>query len=148
MKKSVKSFILVLVIIMCSVVSLAIFTACGEEEDTGNDESTQIDTNYYVMTEKRAIEIAKSSSVVLNAVANRFGLQYYYQPDWTSNCTANEARWGDHVNYTVWLRGTISGYKDEFKTNYVSKQKFQVYLTFYYDGSVSSVDKANVTAIY
>ncbi len=112
MKKLIS--ILLLLTLLVSLIS------CDKKEDTSDDDyDYEHDYNYNydyeeTITKNEAIQIAKSSTKVLNEIANKVSFKTYYTPTWT-NYYADTATGGWYVT----LSGKISGYSvysGDFKT--------------------------------
>ena len=91
------------------------------------------------MTSYRAISIAKNNYLVQMDILDCWGLEFAYEPNWGS-CTAEQDADGKWI---VTLKGTISGYTDEYKKNFISNKAFEATVWVNSEGDVkySSVDK-------
>ncbi len=83
------------------------------------------------MTRYDAITIAKQDAYVQRIIANCYGLKFFYAPDY-STCTATKN--GD--DWEVTLKGTISGYTDAYKSDYVYDKNFIVKVNMSADGNI------------
>lgn len=111
-----KSFISMMLVIACMLTYCLMLTSCGNS----NDASTSGDDDYNkTITKEEAISIAKKSSKVQNEIANEKNLEFFYTPDWGS---ATAEKRGD--GWLVVLKGTISGYTDEYKSDFEYDLKF------------------------
>ena len=86
------------------------------------------------ITREQAISYAKNDLNVQDKIVKLYGLKFYYRPEW-GTITATKDRNG---NWDVVLQGTISGYTDDYKTEFLYKKKFEVDVTVYSSGYVSS----------
>ena len=75
-------------------------------------------------SESEAIEFAKESPIVLDEIAECWGLQYAYEPDWES-CTAEKNSAG---RWYVVLKGSVSGYKNADRTHQSRFNDFTAYV--------------------
>ncbi len=116
MKKII--FILIAVALMFSLFS------CG----VGDNEET-------VVSGYTAVAIAKNSSYVQNQIASKYGLEIFYTPEW-GTCTYDS---NDSGTWNVTLKGTISGYTDEYKSDFEWDLKFTAYVTVSSKGNVLTV---------
>ena len=108
----------------------------GDSSDTGNDDYAYDDNNSKSsISESEAISIAKKSTEVQKAIANKHGLKFYSTPDW-GTCTAKENYNGD---WNVELKGNISGYTDDYKKNFVYDKTFTAKVTVSSSGSIEYV---------
>ena len=87
------------------------------------------------MSESEAISKAKNSREVQNKIADKVGFEFYSTPDWGS-CTAKKDYNG---GYTVTLKGNISGYTDEYKTDFEYDKKFTAKVTVSSTGSITYI---------
>jgi len=97
--------------------------------NSGNTSSSTI------KTKAQAISLAKNSSKVQNEIAELYDLEFYYTPDWGTT-TAKQSYDG---SWEVVLKGNISGYKDEYKTNFIYDKKFKVTVKISEYGYIKSV---------
>lgn len=86
------------------------------------------------ITREQAISYAKNNLNIQYKIVNLYGLKFYYKPEW-GTATATKDRYGD---WDVVLKGTISGYADDYKTEFLYKKKFKVEVTVYSSGQVGS----------
>ena len=108
----------------------------GDSSDTGNDDYAYDDNNSNSsISESEAISIAKKSTKVQNEIANKHRLKFFSTPDW-GTCTAEKNAHGD---WHVELNGNISGYTDNYKTDFVYGKMFTAIVTVSSSGSVKSV---------
>ena len=125
----------ILSLVMAIVVMSAIcFNLVGCNDSSSNSGSGS-STSKNSISESEAISLAKESSRVQDAIADKFGMEFYYTPSW-GTCTATQRSDG---SWEVVLKGNISGYTDDHKTNFVSEKKFTVDVTVGSSGSVGYV---------
>lgn len=118
--------------IMCVFVVCTVFVGCQSNDSDTNYNYSSYD---YSLTESKAISIAKESSEVENEIASKYGMKFFYTPDW-GTVTATEDSSGD---WKVVLKGTISGYTDDYKTDFEYDKKFTATVTVSSSGYVVSV---------
>lgn len=141
--------VLTLCLALCLMLSA---TACSmpngssSDSDYDNDYSSDYDSDYgsdydsdydYTpsMSESEAIAAVKNDSGIAQKIANLYGLKFFYQPDY-GTCTATQNYSG---GWSVTLKGTISGYTDDYKTNFSYDNKFTVKASVSDSGYVSGV---------
>ena len=130
MKNVIKIILSVLLLVVC----LSCVAGCNNTPNKYDSEYSGESTTTSI-TRSQAISYAKSSSTVQNKIAKLYNLKFYYTPDWGTT-TATEQSNGD---WEVVIKGTISGYTDDYKTNFVYNNKFTVIVTVYSFGYVGSV---------
>lgn len=118
--------------IMCVFIVCTVFVGCQSNDSDANYNFSSYD---YSLTESKAISIAKESSEVENEIASKYGMKFFYTPDW-GTVTATEDSSG---NWKVVLKGTISGYTDDYKTDFEYDKKFTATVTVSSSGYVASV---------
>ncbi len=129
----VKKVLIIVLAIACLGCSIWGFENCGDNSNDFNYSSGSTTTS--ITTRSQAISYAKSNSTVQNKIANLYDLKFYYTPDW-GTATAEKQSNGD---WEVVIKGTISGYTDDYKTDFVYDKKFTVTVTVYSFGYVGSV---------
>ncbi len=131
MKKTIS-----LLLLLAMVLSLcACGTTSSAPKTTTKRSSSSYDYSYTPSTisKSTAISKAQSSKTVQNAIADKYGMKFYYTPDW-GTCTATKS--GD--GWKVTLKGNISGYTDDYKSNFIYDKKFTATVTVSGTGYVSS----------
>jgi roadblock/LC7 domain-containing protein len=112
------------------------FVGCQDNSSSDSDYDYDYDYDYsYTMTKSEAISIAKESSTVQNKIAAAYGMKFFYTPDW-GTVTATEYSGG---SWEVVLKGTISGYTDDYKTDFEYDKKFTAKVTVGSSGYVGYV---------
>lgn len=135
---TIKRVLLIVLAVACLGFSMWGFVDCS---NNSNSYDSSYDSDYSggntttSITRSQAISYAKSSSTVQNKIANLYDLKFYYTPDWGTT-TASQDSDGD---WTVQIKGTISGYTDDYKTDFVYDKKFTVRVTVYSSGYVGYV---------
>ena len=112
-----------LCLIMCLTFSL---TSCSSNGSTTNNDYNSDYTPSYTtpqLSESAAISAVKSEFGLARQIADLHNLKFFSQPEY-GTCTATK-------NYTnggwkVTLKGTISGYTDDYKKNFSYKNRFTV----------------------
>lgn len=129
---------LTLLLVLSLVFSIAACSNSKSSSSDSDDDSTYIpDYNYtHSMTESEAIAAVKNYRSTSQEIADLYGLKFYYTPDY-GTCTATKSYSGD--SWSVTLKGTISGYTDDYKSNFVYDKKFTVKASVSSTGSVYSV---------
>ena len=108
----------------------------GCQSDDSNDSSVGGDYNdTKTITKSQAISIAKESSRVQDEIADVYKMKFYYTPDW-GTVTATQRSDG---SWDVELKGTISGYTDDYKTDFEYDKKFTAKVTVGSSGYVGYV---------
>ena len=119
--------------------AICIFTVCIAFIGCQNNETyTDDDYDYdysYKLTKSDAISAAKESSEVQKEIATEYGMKFFYTPDW-GTVTATEQSDG---SWKVVLKGTISGYTDDYKTDFEYDKKFTATVTVSGTGYVEYV---------
>lgn len=112
---------LLLALVMC--LSLC---ACGGGDKSSSEKKDEdtIESDYDTdeLSETKVISAAKENWNVVENLANKLGFKQYYSPQY-GTCTAKE---GDDGLWTYTLKGTMSGYVDDYHSDLKSKQ-FTVY---------------------
>lgn len=132
--------IVILLSLLCiiSLVSCSSKTAAPETSPETSPETTD---GRVVFLDSQAVSIARNSSVVQNKIASYFGLKFFYAPDWGSYEVWYQGdEFGLDANYRVDLKGTISGYTDDYKTIYKHNQKFNVRVWVNCTGEISPIN--------
>ena len=132
MKCRARIIVSLILALICLTLVCGSFVGCQEEEDSNDD----YDYSYSAsITQSQAISTAKSSSKVQDAIADRYDMKFYYTPDW-GTCTAKEDY---HGGWEVVLKGTISGYTDDYKKDFVYDKTFKATVTVSETGYVKNV---------
>lgn len=115
---------------------LLVLVSCNTYEDDyyEYDYSYSYEEEDYDITKSEAIALAQESSKVESVIANKCGILFPYSPDY-GTCTADDC--GDY--YYVYLKGNISGYTDEYKSNYVYDEVFSAKVRVDKDGYVGAI---------
>lgn len=122
----------VMLAIICLFAFCMSFVGCRDNSSSDYD----YDYDYsYTITKSEAISIAKESSTVQNKIAAAYGMKFFYTPDW-GTVTATENSDG---SWKVVLKGTISGYTDDYKSDYEYDKKFTATVSISSSGRVGSV---------
>ena len=138
MKKHDRSIVVRMLIAMLASFCLVggCFGLVGCQREETNDNYYGGDYDYSTsITKSEAISIAKGSSEVHNEIAKKFGMKFFYVPDW-GTVTAEEEYGG---SWKVTLKGTISGYTDDYKSDFEYDKKFTAYVTVSTSGYVGSI---------
>lgn len=106
---------------LCLLITLLLIPCWG---CSANKSVDTYDTYTYMTTEKmitmsEAIQLAQDDDFVGYSIANLYFLKHY-SISW-GTCTAELTEDG---NWTVKLKGNVSGYTDDYKTNYKSRESF------------------------
>lgn len=142
----VKNILLIALAVAFLILPLWSFAQCSNNNNNDYNSNYHSSSSYSSgdsttksITQAKAISYAKSSSTVQDRIAALYSLKFYYTPDWGTT-TATKQYNGD---WKVVLKGTISGYTDDYKSNYVFNKKFTVTVIVNYLGtcSVSSIQK-------
>lgn len=136
-RNTIKRILVLVLAVACLGCSIWGFVDCSNNNynyDSSYDSDYSGGSTTTSITRSQAISYAKSSSTVQNKIANLYGLKFYYTPNWGTT-TATKQSNGD---WEVVIKGTISGYTDDYKTDYVSDKKFTVTVTVYSFGYVGS----------
>ncbi len=114
--------VLLAILITCSVVGCS--TGSTNDSYSGNSSGSS------KISKQEAIEIAKNSTKVKEAIASFYGLKFYAEPDY-GTVTAEKDTYLTEECWEVTLKGTISGYKDDYKTEAVYRKSFskKVYIS-------------------
>ena len=83
------------------------------------------------LSESEAISRAKNSNEVQNKIADYYDLKFYYKPDWGSSKAVRM-----NSGWEVTLKGNISGYTDDYKTDFDYDNTFRVTVFIYDDGDI------------
>lgn len=141
-RSTLKRILVIVLAVACLSCSIWGFVDCGNNNynydsnyDSSYDSEYSGGSTTTSITRSQAISYAKNSSTVQNKIANLYGLKFYYTPDW-GIATATKQSNGD---WEVVIKGNISGYTDDYKTDYVYDKKFTVTVTVYSFGYVGSV---------
>ena len=137
-RSTIKRILVIVLAVACLGCSIWGFVDCSNSNynyDSSYDSDYSGGSTTTSITRSQAISYAKSSSTVQNKIANLYGLKFYYTPDW-GTITATKQSNGD---WKVVIKGTISGYTDDYKTDFVYDKKFTVTVTVYSFGYVGSV---------
>ncbi len=110
------------VCILLAIIVCFSLTACASSSSDSKDK---------ISNESKAIQAVKDDLRTKYGIANLYGLEYYQSPQYTT-CTAQK----DGSSWAVTLKGTINGYTDEYRTDFVSKKKFVVEATVTFSGTV------------
>ena len=130
--KKFLSLLLILAILSCGCLMGCDDTSSDDNYNSNNNNSSNSKPPASnSITEAQAISIAKNSSTVHNAIAREHYLKFYSTPNWG---TVSSGRFGS--GWQVSLQGTISGYTDDYKSNYKSA-KFTVTVNVDSDGFVT-----------
>lgn len=105
----------------------------SSDYDSSNDSDYSSGSSTTSITRSQAISYAKSSSIVLDKIADLYGLKFYYTPDWGTTTATQDS----NGHWKVVIKGTISGYLDDYKTGFVYGKKFTAKVTVYSFGGVS-----------
>lgn len=128
----------VLAAICVLTVSLCLW-GCESNDSDSSYENKDYDNNNSVTTssisKSQAISIAKGSSKVQNEIAEYYGMKFFYTPDW-GTITASQQYDGD---WEVVLKGKISGYTDDYKSNFIYDKTFSAKVTVSSSGYVSNI---------
>ncbi len=120
-----RRIICLVLLLVCLCLTCVTFVACSSNDNS--DENT--------ITTTEAVDIAKRSSAVQDEIAKEFGFQFYSHPSW-GTVSVEEGTKG----WVIELKGTISGYTDEYKSDLVSGKKFTAEIIMMSDGYIVSVD--------
>ena len=131
MKNVFKFFLSVLLL----VVSAFCVVSCKNTQNSEYSSNHSSGSTTASITQSQAILYAKNSSTVINKIVNLYGLKYYYTPDW-GTATATENVDG---SWAVKIKGTISGYADDYKSDFVYRKKFTVTANVYSSGFIGSI---------
>ncbi len=120
MKKTILSIVIGLV---CVCLSIS-FVSCGTGDSGNDNSSSSIDKT--ITNERDAIYAVKNYSFagtnyVENKIAGELGFNNYYDPQYGTT----EAEQNTDGSWTVTLKGTMSGYVDEYHDDFKTK-KFEV----------------------
>lgn len=117
---------------------MLVLTSCNTYEEDYDDydydysyEEEEYEVTEYEVTEYEAISIAKKDSYVVGRIADYHGLKFYYDPDY-GTCTASK----QGNLWKVTLKGTISGYKDDYKSVFEYDKTFRATVDVSLDGDV------------
>lgn len=112
---------------------MLVLTSCNtyEEDYDDYDYDYSYEEEDYEVTEYEAISLAQENTKVINKIAEEFGLKFFYDPDY-GTCTASN----QGGEWKVTLKGTISGYTDDYKSNFVYDKKFTATVDVSKDGEV------------
>ncbi len=136
-----KKFICILLVIVMCVPMMACTSSTDSSRSTTIASSSSKGSSSYseksedsikIETESQAIDAAKNCWWMADEIADRHFLEFYYDPEY-GRCTAEE----NTYSWTVTLRGTISGYKDSYKSDFVYGQKFTVIVSVPEDGEIT-----------
>lgn len=118
-----------IVSILCTIVLILSLISCSSDpvEDYENNEEVSSST---------AIYLAQKSTKVQNAIADLYGLKTFYEPNW-GNCTYKADF--DSYCWEITLKGNISGYTDDYRTNFVHDKKFSAIVIVTAKGNIQSV---------
>ena len=134
----IKRILMIVLAVACLGCSIWGFAGCSNNSynyDSSYDSDYSGGSTTTSITRSQAISYAKSSSTVQNKIASLYGLKFYYTPNWGTTTAAKQSN-GD---WEVLIKGTISGYTDDYKTDFVYNKKFTVTVTVYSFGYVGSV---------
>ena len=122
--KKIISFLLVIVFIFT-------LSSCARDDGPSYEDYIREDVS---ISRSEAISIAKNSKKVQDEIADFRDLKFYYTPDW-GTCTASESgqRW------EVTLKGTITGYADDYKDDFRYGKTFKATVTVSPNGTVTKV---------
>lgn len=110
---------------------LLIFTSCFSSQKENSISYDYLNEEKSEITQHQALLTAKESDYVYKIIADCYGLKSFYKPDYTS-CSAIKD--GDLWNIT--LKGTISGYTDIYKGEYLCDKNFSIKVTVDINGNV------------
>lgn len=134
-KLSVRKLVSLLMVAVCLFLVCANFIGCQENSSNDSDDAADAVADVPVsISESKAISIAKQSSYVQNKIAKEYGMKFFYTPDW-GTVTATD----QYSGWEVVLKGTISGYTDDYKSDFIYDKKFTAKVTMSNSGVVSSV---------
>lgn len=131
MKNNINLRSILALIMAIAVMSTICINLVGCSDSGSGSSSTTKET----ISESKAIAIAKDSSRVQNAIAEKYSMKFFYTPDW-GTCTATQKSDG---SWEVVLKGNISGYTDDHKTNFIYDKKFTAEVTIGSSGYVGYV---------
>ena len=121
------SILLLIVFMTCCFV----LTGCDDNSVSNNYDSNYNSNNSFTssfISKEQAISYAKKSSALQNQIAKLYGMKFFYTPDWgtiTARDTTASGYW------TLTIKGTISGYTDDYKTDFEYDKKFTALVQVY-----------------
>ena len=126
-----KKIISLLLFILLTVSLMACSNNNNSDIYTDTDEKEYMPvTEKKEITQSEAISLAKNDDTV-NYFIGFTNFLEFYSISW-GTCTAER----NDDGWTVYLKGNVSGYTDEYKTNYKSKEKFSIKVKVSFDGYV------------
>lgn len=143
--KKILSLLLVLVL-------LGGIVGCGRKTNDADDTSEQTETEKYVEPKywsTTVISMLKSDNYAMNYIKNEiadyFGLKFFYEPDYGTFSASEYLSSGDeYASWRVEIQGNISGYTDDYKTIFKSKQKFKAIVDVRISRGDLSVDRVKM----
>lgn len=112
-----KSLLILLVILLCSGC-----VACSNNDVYVPDFPEYEVPEVNKITQSEAIKLAQEDAYVKDFIANLSWLKHYYISWGTCEAYLEESP----DSWTVYLKGNVSGYTDDYKTNYKSAEKFSI----------------------
>ena len=128
---SVRMLLSLLMVSVCLFLICVNFISC--QEKSSNDSGDVADVPISI-SKSEAIAIAQKSSYVQNEIAEKYGMKFFYTPEWGTVTATNE-----YSGWEVVLKGKISGYTDDYKSDFIYDKKFTARVRMSSSGTVSSV---------